>query len=142
MTLTRDRRVDLLAGCRLFAVLDPEQIAAVAERAVEVEFPPERVIARQGEVGTGFFVIASGRVRVVRDGRAIAGLGEGEFFGELSILDQMPRVAQVVADGPVTCLGIASWEFEKLLLEQPALCLAILRGVARRLRSITEEQHH
>lgn len=142
MALTRDRRVDLLAGCRLFAGLDPEHTAAVAERAVEVEFPSERVIARQGEVGTGFFVIATGRVRVVRDGRVIAGLGEGEFFGELSILDQMPRVAQVVADGPVTCLGIASWEFEKLLLEQPALCLAILRGVARRLRSVTEEQHH
>jgi CRP-like cAMP-binding protein len=142
MTLTHDRKADLLAGCRLFEGLTIDQLAIVAERAVEVEFPPDRVIARQGEVGTGFFVVASGTVRVVRDGVTLNHLGPGDFFGELSVLDQQPRVAAVIADGPVACLGIASWDFERLLLDQPALTVAILRGVARRLRAVTEDHSH
>jgi CRP-like cAMP-binding protein len=142
MTLTHDRKADLLAGCRLFDGLSQDELAVVAERAVEVEFPAERVIARQGEVGTGFFVVVSGNVRVVRDGETLNTLGPGEFFGELSVLDQMPRVAAVIADGPVVCLGIASWDFERLLLDNPGLALAILRGVARRLRLVVEDHTH
>jgi CRP-like cAMP-binding protein len=115
---------------------------ALAERATQVDFPAGHVIARQGEIGTGFFVVIEGQVRVVRDGKPVATLGAGEFFGELSVLDRMPRNAMVAADVPTTCLALASWDFEAVLLEQPALTLAILRGVARRLREVTEPTHH
>jgi CRP-like cAMP-binding protein len=138
MTLTRDRRSELIAGCALFTGLAPEQIGTVAERATEVDFPAGRVIARQGEVGTGFFIVAEGRVRVVRDGDTIASLGPGEFFGELSVLDGQPRVAQVTAEEATRCLALASWDFERVLLEHPPVALAILRGLAGRLRSVTE----
>ena len=113
----------------------------VADRAIEVDFPAERVIARQGEIGTGFFLVVDGSVRVVRDGEEVAVLGPGEFFGELSVLDGLPRVAQVVAVDPTRCLALASWDFEQVLMENPALALAILRGLASRLRSVTEQQH-
>jgi CRP-like cAMP-binding protein len=139
MILTTDRRTELLAGCPLFRGVGADQLAALAERATEVEFPPRHVIARQGEIGTGFFVIVAGRVKVVRDARTLATLGPGEFFGELSVLDGEPRVAQVVAEEPTRCLALASWDFERILLEQPALSLAILRVLARRLRSTTEQ---
>ncbi|HEV8489262.1 MAG TPA: cyclic nucleotide-binding domain-containing protein [Candidatus Limnocylindrales bacterium] len=139
MILTTDRRTELLAGCPLFRGVGADQLAALAERATEVEFPPRHVIARQGEIGTGFFVIVDGRVKVVRDARTLATLGPGEFFGELSVLDGEPRVAQVVAEEPTRCLALASWDFERILLEQPALSLAILRVLARRLRSTTEQ---
>jgi len=142
MTLTQDRRVELLAGCPLFKGIDDEGLAALAERATQVDFPPGHVIARQGEIGTGFFVVIEGQVRVVRDGSLVATLGAGEFFGELSVLDRMPRNAMVAAEVPTTCLALASWDFEAVLLEQPALTLAILRGVARRLREVTEPTHH
>src|SRR4051812_11212237 len=105
MTMTRDRRTELIARCPLFRGLDPSHITAVAEMATEVSFPAGRVIARQGEVGTGFFIVVDGRVRVVRDSRTLAELGPGEFFGELSVLDQQPRIAQVVAQEPTTCLA-------------------------------------
>lgn len=142
MTLTRDRRAELLAGCRLFSGLTPEQLGTIAETATEVDFPGERVIARQGEIGTGFFVVIEGAVRVVRDGKTIARLGPGEFFGELSVLDGGPRIAQVVTDGPTRCLALATWDFERILLDQPELTLAILRELARRLRSVSEEHRH
>jgi CRP-like cAMP-binding protein len=142
MTLTHDRRAELLAACPLFRGIDEAGVANLATAATTVDFPAGHVIARQGEIGTGFFVVVSGMVRVVRDGEVVARLGPGEFFGELSVLDRMPRNATVSAEEPTTCLALASWDFEKLLLDQPAVTLAILRGVAARLRAATDSTRH
>jgi len=142
MTMTRDRRTELLGQCRLFAGLTADQLGVIGEAAEEVTYPKGRTIVRQGEIGTGFFVVVSGLARVVRDGVDVARLGPGEFFGELSVLDGGPRIAQVVADDDTTCLAVASWELERILLEQPTLSLAILRELARRLRSVTEAHNH
>ena len=102
-------------------------------------FPAERTIARQGEIGTGLFIVAEGAVRVVRDGEVIAHLGPGEFFGELSVLDGGPRNASVIADGPTTCLALATWDAERVLREQPGVALAVLRVLAQRLREATAD---
>ncbi len=142
MTLTRDRKADLLSAARLFEGVDAAGMERIAADAVEVDFPPDHVIARQGDIGTGFFVIVSGGARVVRDGELLARLGPGDFFGELSVLDGQPRLAQVLADGPTTCLALATWDFEAVLLEEPRVTLAILRGVARRLRDLTDAHRH
>ena len=142
MTLTRDRKTELLAAAPLFAGVDPEGLERIAGRTVEVEYATDRVIARQGDVGTGFFVIATGSARVVRDGETIATLRPGDFFGELSVLDGRPRVAQVIASEPTICLALASWDFEAVVHEQPSVALAVLRGLAGRLRDLTEARHH
>jgi CRP/FNR family transcriptional regulator, cyclic AMP receptor protein len=134
LTLTYDRRAELLSDCPLFRGLDEVGLAAVAAASIGVDFPPERVIARQGEVGTGFFVIAEGSARVVRDGAVVATFGPGEFFGELSVLDGGPRIAQVVAITQTRCLALASWDFERVLRDEPGVALAVLRVVAARLR--------
>ena len=142
MTLTHDRRAELLASCPLFKGVDAEGLTKLAELATPVDFPAGHVIARQGEIGTGFFVIVSGSVRVVRDGAVVARLGAGDFFGELSVLDRMPRNATVAAEAPTSCLALASWDFEKVLIEEPSLTLALLREMARRLRQVTESVRH
>ena len=142
MTLTRDRKTELIAGAPLFDGVDPAGIEAVAERAVEVEFAAERVIARQGEIGTGFFIVVEGRVRVVRDGATLATLGPGEFFGEMSVLDGRPRVAQVIAETPTLCLALASWDLEAVIRQEPAVAISILRALAARLRDIAETARH
>ena len=142
MTQTLDDRTRLLAGTRLFAGVDADGLARIAARIMEIDIPAERVIARQGEIGTGFYVMVAGSARVVRDGATIAHLGPGDFFGELSVLDGRPRVAQVVSDEPTTCLALASWDFEAVVVEQPTVALAILRGLAGRLRDLTEGSNH
>ena len=141
MTMTHDRRLEMLGACRLFSGASADDLAAVAGRATEVEFAAGHVIARQGEIGTGFFVVVDGAARVVRDGELLARIGPGDFFGELSVLDGLPRTAQVVADGPTRCLALASWDFEAVLADHPSLALAILRGLAVRLRAVTEARH-
>jgi CRP/FNR family cyclic AMP-dependent transcriptional regulator len=142
VTLTQDRRTELLGACPLFSGVAGEDLAAIAERAVEVDFPADHVIARQGEIGTGFFVIVEGQVRVVRDGEELARLGPGDFFGEMSVIDGLPRVAQVATTSDSRCLALASWEFERLIVDHPTIGLAILRGLSARLRSRTEQPQH
>ena len=139
MPLSPDRRAALLGACRLFSGLDAAHLAVVADEAIEVDFPAQHVIARQGEIGTGFFVVVDGLVRVVRDGETIARLGPGEFFGELSVLDGAPRTAQVIAERPTSCLALASWDFERVLREQPGVALSVLRVVVGRLREATSD---
>ena len=90
-----------------------------------------------GAVGAGFFIVVEGRVRVVRDAQTSATLGPGEFFGELSVLDGQPRNAQVAAEVSTRCLALPSWEFERVLLANPQLSLAILRGLAGVIRTRT-----
>jgi CRP/FNR family transcriptional regulator, cyclic AMP receptor protein len=140
MALTPEQRVRLLEGVELFSATGSGGCAAIGERAVEVEFAPGQRIARQGEIETGFFMIVSGGVSVVRDGAVLAHLGPGEFFGELSLIDQQPRVASVTADEPTTCLAVPSWEFGKLLEARPELALAVLKAVVRRLRTLPSER--
>jgi CRP-like cAMP-binding protein len=142
MTLTQDHRVAMLAATPLFSDVPAAGLAAIADRVVEVEFPADHVIARQGDIGTGFFVVVSGGARVIRDGSVIARLGPGEFFGELSVLDGKPRTAQVLADGPTVCLALATWDFEAVVADQPGVALAVMRGLAGRLRGLTEGPHH
>jgi CRP-like cAMP-binding protein len=145
MTLTRDQIVDLLAGTRLFAGVDPAGLRRVAARMTQLDVPADRVIVRQGEIGTGFFIVLSGAVRVVRDGDLLAELGPGAFFGELSVIDRQPRLAQVISSQPTTCLALASWDFEAVMEEQPRVAIAIMRDLAGRLRELTRElteAHH
>ncbi|MEA2610277.1 MAG: family transcriptional regulator, cyclic receptor protein [Chloroflexota bacterium] len=142
MTLTADRKSELLSTARLFDGVDPAGMDRIAAAAVQIDVPAGHVIARQGEIGTGFFVVIEGAARVVRDGDTVATIGPGDFFGELSVLDGRPRTAQVIATVPTTCLALASWDFEAVLLDQPQVTLAILRGLATRLRDLTEAHRH
>ena len=57
-------------------------------------------------------------------------------------LDRMPRNAMVSAEVATTCLALAAWDFDAVLLEQPRLTLAILRGLAARLRQVSDSARH
>lgn len=142
MALSASQRAHLLEGVGLFSGTTARGRAAIARRAVEVEFPKGRRIARQGEIETGFFLIVSGSVSVIRDGEGIARLGPGEFFGELSLLDRRPRIASVVADEPTICLALPSWEFQQLLETEPRIAAAVLKEVASRLRAVSTDHVH
>lgn len=142
MPLSEAEKARLLGGVDLFSALAPEALAAIAGMATEVDFPTGRYIARQGEVGSGIFVIASGRARVVRGDEELTTFGPGDFFGELSVMDRAPRVASVVAAEPTSCLAIAAWDFLDLLEKNPKLMKAILLEVVARLRATTEHIRH
>jgi len=108
----------------------------------QAEFEDGRHIVQQGQLGTGLWVVIDGTVRVVRGSDELGHLGPGELFGEVAVFDQHPRMASVIADGDVRCLGIASWDFLDLLEHDPTLTRNVLRVMAERLRRATDAQRH
>ena len=142
MPLAASHREAIIAECPLFRGLDAQGAAAFAGVANEVEFRAEHAIARQGEIGSGLFIIVDGRVRVVRDGAVVTRLGPGEFFGELSVLDGAPRNATVTAEVPTTCLAVATWDAERVMREEPGVALALLRVLAGRLREAVADHRY
>ena len=131
-----------LRSIELFESLSEAARRTIAQHAEELDVPEGTDLARQGEFAYEFFVIQEGSAEVLRDGQHIADLGPGDFFGELSVLDGRPRTAQVVATGPTSCLALSTWDFEAVVHDQPSVAMAILRGLAGRLRDLTEADRH
>ena len=130
MTLTHDRRAELLGACRLFGGLERDGLGAIAAARSRSTSRAEHVIARQGEIGTGFFVVVEGRVRVVARRRGGRGAGTRRVLrravGDRRRAPQRPGRRRRADALP----GLASWDFERVLLEQPRVALAVLRAVA------------
>ena len=99
----------------------------------EESFPATQRILRQGFSGSGFFIILEGEVEVQVDGNAVATLGKGDFFGEISLLLGEPPVADIVAMSPVRALQLAGPELREFLLAYPVVMYRMLQAVSRRL---------
>ncbi len=129
---------DFLARVPIFSGCTPEEIAAVAGVSQESLFEPGQVIVSQGTPGQAFYLVVDGRVEYARDGKVLGTFGPGEFFGEMSLLDEAPRSATVRAIEPTRCLMLSSWDFKALLLQKPEIALKLLEVLSRRLRIADE----
>jgi CRP/FNR family transcriptional regulator, cyclic AMP receptor protein len=123
-----------LSKAPLFSDLPKRHLRSVGRVAWVREFPEGARIVKEGSLDSAFFVILEGRARVVRDDRTIARLRRGDFFGEISLLDQGPRTATVVADSSLRCLTLAGQDFRQIMEREPRLAVNIAAGLARRLR--------
>lgn len=134
MALDKAAKVGWLESVPLFAGCERDVLERVAEVTTEEVFEAGDTIVRQGHVGNGLCIVVDGAVRVIAGTSEIGRLGPGDHFGELSVIDQQPRSASVVADAPTVCLALASWDLLDLLRTTPALSLALLRSLSGRLR--------
>ncbi|CAN5622650.1 hypothetical protein BH23CHL8_BH23CHL8_09260 [soil metagenome] len=142
MTLTTSEKRGWLESVPLFRDCAPEVLDRLADACGEFEFAPGELIVRQGQVGNGLYIVVSGAARVLQGSTELARLGPGDFLGELAVLDQQPRAASAQADGPTTCLTLASWDLLALLGRDSTLALNLLRELAARLRSADEQVRH
>jgi CRP-like cAMP-binding protein len=93
-------------------------------------------IVKEGDPGDSFFMVLSGQAKVVVKNRTVNRILPGDHFGEISLLDGQPRSASVVTETPMTVASIDRKGFERLLQNDPDLSLAMLRTLAKRLRSV------
>ena len=114
-----EQELSILRSVDLFAPLANPMIEAVASRLRHVEVPPGAVIMRKGEPGNRFYVIADGEVEVTRDGRPVARLGPGAYFGEIALLRDVPRTATVTATTPTTLLVLERADFLEAVTGHP-----------------------
>jgi CRP-like cAMP-binding protein len=125
----------MLSAVPLFAPLKKNQLKLLISSAKDKSFRPGDPIVKQGETGIGFYLIVSGEARVERAGQTVATLGPGQYFGEMALLDEQPRTADVKAVGAVQCLVLSPWEFWAAVGNEPEVLRTLLKETVRRLRS-------
>jgi CRP/FNR family transcriptional regulator, cyclic AMP receptor protein len=129
---------EFLSRVPIFANCTPQEIAAIDGVAQESYFAPGQIIVTQGTPGQAFYLILSGRVEILRDNQSLGAFGPGDFFGEMSLLDQAPRSATIRAIDHVSCLMLSSWDFKALLERHPSIAIKLLEVLSRRLRVANE----
>lgn len=130
--------IESLARLAVFAGLSGPQLQAVAHSYDEDVYPEGQRILRKGLTGSGLYVILDGTAAIEIDGREIARLGRGEFFGEVSSLIGEAPTADVVAVTPLRCLVVPGPDVERFLLTNPPVAVNMLKAEALRLASVLE----
>jgi MFS family permease len=114
-----ERELELIHSLDLFSSLSVPTLEDVASRFVPVSVSQGEVVIREGDAGDRFYVIEEGEVEVSRNGRPVATLGPGAYFGEIALLHHVPRGATVTAVTPATLLALDRVEFLEAVTRHP-----------------------
>jgi CRP/FNR family cyclic AMP-dependent transcriptional regulator len=129
---------DTLNHVSLFNGLTKRELQVLSAGARERDYKSGEALCRQGDTGAGLFVILDGKVRVTQqaDGqeRDLGAFGKDAVLGEMSLLDELPRTATMVAVEPTKALLIPVWDFRGALREHPDISIKLLAVLSQRLR--------
>ena len=135
------QKIDLLKKVPLFSNLSQRHLKEIGKYTDQLKVDAARVLAQQGKTGLDFIFIVEGKARVEKDGESIRQLSEGDFFGEISLIDGEPRTATVIAETNMTLLIVDKRSFDHLLDTVPDLQRKILISLCKYLRSAEKATH-
>ena len=135
MRLHKDAKIDLLKNVPLFAGCSKSELQRIASLADELDLGDGATLIREGERGREFIVVASGTVRVTRNGKELRELGAGDFIGEIALVADVPRTATVTATSPVRLLVVTDRAFRGLLEQMPSIAKKVLQSLGERLHA-------
>lgn len=138
MVTDQEETVEALRRFDLFAALDDELLAALADSSKIVGFEAGDVLARQGTGPDEMCVILEGDVELVRNGQAVAVVGPGSMCGDLSVLSGEPHTVDVVAKTPGRRVIIGVAEFRSAVRFHPEVAMEVIRVLAYRFHSVLE----
>jgi len=136
-----DDTLTFLAYVPLFHGLSERQLKQLAKRFVSRTYQPDEQIVSQGKGGAGMFTIVSGHVDVVLesadgDKTVVDSFGPKDFFGEITLLDDGPRTASVIATEKTECLILSRPDFLSLMQNDAEMGVVISQELAKRLRKL------
>jgi MFS family permease len=126
----------ILASIPIFTPLPGLSLEHLAGRLVPLRHERGTVIVQQGEAGDRFFIVAEGDVEVSEDGRVISELGTGDYFGEISLIRDVPRTATVTAKTPVVLYALDRDDFLAAVTSHAPSAEAAEEVVSSRLAGI------
>jgi len=143
MTRHAEAALESLHAIPLFTNVKREDLGRIADLLIERRFPKHKTIVEEGLPGDYMYVIREGRVQVSKlsdDGREkiLQFLQAGDFFGEMSLLDDVPRSASVRALTDTQVWALSRADFLGLLRRAPDVAMAVVQELARRLRETGE----
>ena len=124
---------NLLKGIPLFAGLSRRELEIVERIAHERSYGPRETIFNEGDPGVGFYVIRKGQVCIVTENpeTLLGELSEGDFFGEIAILNDMPRSASARAKTPCSILAFFKSDLFRTMNDNPHMGMSILSALSR-----------
>jgi CRP-like cAMP-binding protein len=135
MATIREDVLPTLESSPLFRGLSRKQLHDVVDRFDDAQYLAGHGILTEGMQGPEFFIILEGSASVSMDGKHLATLGPGGFFGEVAALDGGPRTASVKADTRLRCLTLPVGGLRQFLLDYPLVAVNLLPEIVRRFRS-------
>ncbi|MBW1807068.1 MAG: Crp/Fnr family transcriptional regulator [Deltaproteobacteria bacterium] len=134
---------NLLQRVSIFANVDDRAIDSLSDMIISKDYSKGSLVFGQEEPGDALFIIAKGRVKIVLYGESgkeitLSFFRKGDFFGEMSLLDDMPRSANVVTTEDSTLLILKRDDFKKHLVENPTTAVNVLAELSKRLRKADE----
>ena len=135
------QKIDLLKKVPLFSSLSQRHLKEISKHADQVKVDTGKVLAQQGKTGWEFIFIVDGKARVEKDGKVIRQLSEGDFFGEVALIDGKPRTASVTAETDMTVLIVHKASFNHLLDTIPGLQKKVLISLCDYLRRAEERMN-
>ena len=131
--------VDLLEHVPLFADLNRHELDQLVPLFKERRFSAGETVAKEGSGGAAFFVIASGDAAVTIHGIERRTLTNGDYFGEIALIDEGARTATITATSDLICYGLTIWDFRPLVQGNATIGWKLLQSLAKRLREAQEE---
>ena len=130
---------EALASVELFSRLSRKDLSRLGKAVVERKYKRGETIVKEGEQAVAFFVVMKGRVEVLsgvgsKKQTKLNEIGAGQCFGEMALLDGMPRVATVRALEDTECLVLSRWDFVAEMRTNPDIAVGMLPVLSRRLR--------
>jgi CRP/FNR family transcriptional regulator len=135
-----EQRAETLNRIAFFARLRAEDRRALGAASVVRSYPAGAQLVREGQrPGVGLYVILRGRVGLTQRGasddvRMLGVLGSGEMFGEMALIDELPRSATATAIEPTLAFVIPIFDFRAVLLRSPDAAAALLAQLSLRIR--------
>lgn len=134
---------DLLKAVPLFSGMTVDDLEQLSDKMVARSFSSGSYVCRQGDSGAAMYVIAKGIVQIVLTEQdhgqvLVQQLGDGEYFGELSLFDAKPRSASAICVTDVMLLELDRSLFAEFLMRHPQAALALLSTFSERLRNTNE----
>ncbi len=143
--MDKKQRLQSLSNVSLFTGVNDRSMKAIGNRLLERQYSAGTRIIEQGTQGFGLFIVVSGKAEVKFEGpdgksTVVNTLTDGDFFGEMALLDDGPRSASVYAVEDTVCLILNRIEFIAIMLKDPALGVLIATELAKRLRRSLESK--
>jgi CRP-like cAMP-binding protein len=126
----------VLRKSHLLQGLSDRALEAVGELTEQVGFNRGDVIVSEGDIADAFYLITEGTAVVEQQGSRLRDLGDGDFFGEISLIDGQPRTATITATSPVVALRVNREHFHDLMEKHPSIRLELLMALTERLRKV------
>jgi CRP-like cAMP-binding protein len=133
VALRRDAKIELLKRVPLFNGCSKSELRELAKSADELDIREGTVLTREGRNAREFFVLIDGTAEVTKEGKKIADLGAGDWFGEIALITNSPRTATVTATSPGDVLVITDRRFHSVVETMPSIALKVLATVGERL---------